>query len=368
MKKTNRIRIIIQNRQKKIRIGRFERGSIENAAGEAFALASAAAFSAVTPGRRRYYEVTVLLTDDAGIKDANHAYRGIGGATDVLSFPYGAPGGGIDFMEPAAGRNVHINNEKNRNVHIKDKNRRSAYICDRKKRLQLGEIMISAERAFSQAEEYGHGFLRELAFLAAHGALHVLGYDHGGGDGPEMDRLTELALQNAGLPREPSGCKDPQRASAGCASPAHTDVKPDLAAANRLAPGAVAPEGFRSGFISVAGKPNVGKSTLINTVCGNPLTIVSNKPQTTRRNVRVILTAPGYQIVFEDTPGLHEPKNRFAEYMVRRAKASVSETDAVLLVTDARDGRLSPQDEDVLRIVGSRGSAPQNPEIGRAHV
>ena len=108
-------------------------------------------------------------------------------------------------------------------------------------------------------------------------------------------------------------------------------------------------EGFRSGFIAVVGKPNVGKSTLINMLCGSSLSIVSNKPQTTRRNARMILTTGAYQLVFVDTPGLHAPKNRLGEQMGKRAIGSVKDADAVFLMIDARDGYLSPEGKETLK-------------------
>ena len=65
---------------------------------------------------------------------------------------------------------------------------------------------------------------------------------------------------------------------------------------------------FRSGFVAIVGRPNVGKSTLVNALVGRKVAIVSDKPQTTRRGVRAVLTTDGYQIVFTDTPGFHKPR------------------------------------------------------------
>jgi len=76
------------------------------------------------------------------------------------------------------------------------------------------------------------------------------------------------------------------------------------------------PEDYRSGFVAVMGKPNVGKSTLINGYVGQKIAIVSPKPQTTRRRLRGILTLPQAQIVFIDTPGIHQPRHKLGEYMV----------------------------------------------------
>lgn len=92
---------------------------------------------------------------------------------------------------------------------------------------------------------------------------------------------------------------------------------------------------FKSGFVSIVGKPNVGKSTLLNAMVGEKVAIISDKPQTTRNTILAILTDDEYQIIFTDTPGIHKPKNKLGEYMVKVANESISEVDAVLFVVDA---------------------------------
>lgn len=94
------------------------------------------------------------------------------------------------------------------------------------------------------------------------------------------------------------------------------------------------PEGHRSGFVAVLGKPNVGKSSLINGLVGQKVAIVSPKPQTTRRTLRGILTLPQAQIVFVDTPGMHEPRHKLGEYMVKSAARTIPDADVVLFVVD----------------------------------
>ena len=89
---------------------------------------------------------------------------------------------------------------------------------------------------------------------------------------------------------------------------------------------------FKSGFVTIVGRPNVGKSTLLNEIMGEKLSIVSNKPQTTRNNIQTILTGEDYQIVFVDTPGIHKPKHKLGEYMVNSAKDSIKEVDLVLFL------------------------------------
>lgn len=90
---------------------------------------------------------------------------------------------------------------------------------------------------------------------------------------------------------------------------------------------------FKSGFVTVIGRPNVGKSTLLNYIMGEKLSIVSSKPQTTRNNIQTILTKENFQMVFVDTPGIHKPRHKLGEYMVKMAKDTFKEVDEVLFLT-----------------------------------
>ncbi|MHB8173075.1 MAG: GTPase Era [Nitrospirota bacterium] len=92
---------------------------------------------------------------------------------------------------------------------------------------------------------------------------------------------------------------------------------------------------FKSGFVSIIGRPNVGKSTILNALVGEKISIVSEKPQTTRNRITGILTLPDAQVIFLDTPGLHKPQGRLNEYMVNVAKEACGEVDIVLFVTEA---------------------------------
>ena len=97
-------------------------------------------------------------------------------------------------------------------------------------------------------------------------------------------------------------------------------------------------QGYRSGFISIVGRPNVGKSTLMNAMMGMKMAIVTPKAQTTRNVMRCILTRGQYQMVFIDTPGIHKPKNKLGAHMVQAARGTFSEVDAVLFLVDAAAG------------------------------
>ncbi len=94
---------------------------------------------------------------------------------------------------------------------------------------------------------------------------------------------------------------------------------------------------FKSGFVSIVGRPNVGKSTLLNYIMGEKLSIVSSKPQTTRNNIQTILTRDNYQLVFVDTPGIHKPKHKLGEYMVSSAQDATKDVDLVLFLSNPCD-------------------------------
>ncbi|MEX0848472.1 MAG: GTPase Era [Ilumatobacteraceae bacterium] len=95
---------------------------------------------------------------------------------------------------------------------------------------------------------------------------------------------------------------------------------------------------MRSGFIALVGRPNVGKSTLVNTLCGSKVSIVSDKPQTTRTRVRGVLTRPEAQLVFVDTPGLHKAVTALGDRVNATAIDSMNDVDAIVLVVDGTKG------------------------------
>ncbi len=92
---------------------------------------------------------------------------------------------------------------------------------------------------------------------------------------------------------------------------------------------------FKSGFVSVIGRPNVGKSTLLNTLTGQKIAIMSNKPQTTRNTIRGVITNEQCQLVLIDTPGIHKPKTKLGEYMVNVAAETMKEVDLILFLVEA---------------------------------
>lgn len=97
-------------------------------------------------------------------------------------------------------------------------------------------------------------------------------------------------------------------------------------------------ESYKSGFVSIIGRPNVGKSTFLNRVIGQKIAIMSDKPQTTRNKIQGVYTEDDAQIVFIDTPGIHKPKHKLGDFMVKVAQESIKDVDATLFMVNADEG------------------------------
>ena len=229
-------------------------------------------------------DVDISVVDADEIKEMNAELRGIDRVTDVLSFQNLA-----DIKLPISAANYPFD------------------VMPEDGSVFIGEIYICEEKAIEQAEEYGHSIEREIAFLTCHGMLHLLGYDHQTEEQEkEMFSLTEEILTGIGLERGKTIKKEEKD--------------------------------FKSGFVAIMGKPNAGKSTLINTIVGEKVSIVSWKPQTTRNKILGIYNGKNTQIVFIDTPGLHKPRNVLGEYMMKSAKTASEGVDCLLYVIDAEKG------------------------------
>ena len=113
---------------------------------------------------------------------------------------------------------------------------------------------------------------------------------------------------------------------------------------------ATQPAGHRSGYVSLIGRPNVGKSTILNAFLGEKLAIISPKPQTTRHRILGVCNLPDAQVMFLDTPGLHKPEHALGRYMVEVAKAAIEEADVLVVIIDGRAG-ITMEDERVFASV-----------------
>lgn len=133
------------------------------------------------------------------------------------------------------------------------------------------------------------------------------------------------------------------------------------------------PEAFRSGFVALVGRPNVGKSTLLNKIVGQKVAIVSSKAQTTRHRIKGIHSEPGSQVVFVDTPGIHKPLHLLGEQLVKTAVDTLADVDLILFLVDARTtaGRgdkyvadlLSKVKKPVLLVLNKVDSLAVDPEV-----
>ncbi|MFM9911492.1 MAG: GTPase, partial [Chitinophagaceae bacterium] len=97
---------------------------------------------------------------------------------------------------------------------------------------------------------------------------------------------------------------------------------------------------MKVGFVNIFGRPNAGKSTLLNVLMGEKLAIVSSKVQTTRHRIKGILNTPDYQIIFSDTPGIIEPKYKLHEKMMQAVKGALEDADLALLLVDMKEDKL----------------------------
>ena len=259
-------------------------------------------------------EVSITLTNDEYIHQMNKEYRGLDRPTDVLSFAF------VDSEEPE--------------------------IEDGPETEVLGDIIISLERAWAQSQEYGHSMERELSFLTIHGMLHLLGYDHmEEEERMEMEEEQRYIMGKLGISRDGKGMILPLAQEPQIALSKGKEIKlEDMIPEPRFQ---IDPKTHKSGFVAVIGRPNVGKSTLINSLIGQKIAIMSDKPQTTRTRIMCVLTQQDAQMVFLDTPGIHKPKHKLGEYMVKAAEGTLKEVDAIIFVVDATE-KFGPGEQYIL--------------------
>jgi len=234
-------------------------------------------------------KVNVNFVSETKIKSLNKSTRNIDKVTDVLTYPY-------------------INLKVGQKLKVQD------YVMDidpEDNTLTIGDIYICSAVATKQAEEYKHSFKREMCFLFCHGMLHILGYDHiEKADETLMIEMQKNILTELGITRED----------------------------------------FRCGFVTIVGKTNVGKSTLINRLVGQHVAIVSPKSQTTRENIIGVYNDKNTQIVFVDTPGYHKRANKIDDEMDKNIAIANQDTEIVLMLISAKQSLQEQFDEMLKRV------------------
>lgn len=217
-------------------------------------------------------EVNLTFVSEKKIKELNNSTRNINKVTDVLSYPY---------TELKVGEKLNMDDYK-------------FYIDNQTNLLEFGDIYICSKRAEQQAEEFGHSLKREICFLFCHGMLHCCGYDHiVEKDAKIMEEMQNKILTKLGITRS---------------------------------------KFFKSGFVTILGETNAGKSTLLNSLIGEHVAIVSPKSQTTRENIQGIYNEENCQIVFVDTPGYHKRANKVDEEMEKQIENAQQDTEIVLML------------------------------------
>ncbi|MBO4494907.1 MAG: GTPase Era [Clostridiales bacterium] len=254
--------------------------------------------------------VDIRLVGSAAIRKLNAEHRSLDKVTDVLSFPV------LDMVDGQLSSDLMPYDFS---------------YDEGKKSLMLGDVVICPERAKKQAEEYGHSLEREMVFLAVHSFLHLLGFDHEHGrDEDKMFSIQEEVLVKIGLPRDPDAAKIKTEKGGVAVSSKSKAEEPDedLHPVGEMLP--------HCGYCALIGRPNVGKSTLLNAISGMKLAIVSHKPQTTRTNISAIYNREDAQVIFVDTPGIHRPESKLSEFMVDSSFRAAKGADVVVLMVDGR--------------------------------
>ena len=256
--------------------------------------------------KEAYVTLTFVTPDE--IREVNSEQRGMDKETDCLSFPMFDIKNGTFSEIPSAG-DYETDEDGN-------------------EALCYGDILINLSAAKTQSEQFGHSFEREVIFLAAHSLLHLFGYDH-----IEKKDETVMISKQKRLMATLGLAFDDELADV-YEMDDHSDEKHDQDDEDEYIPAGT--PCAHCGTVALLGRPNVGKSTLLNCIAGMKIAIVSHKPQTTRTNIRSIYNTEDTQIIFTDTPGVHKPGTKMGGFMVERSFRSAIAADVVLLIADGR--------------------------------
>lgn len=253
--------------------------------------------------------VTLTFVSPEEIREVNSEQRGMDKETDCLSFPMFDIKDG-NFLEIPSAGDYETDEDGNETL------------C-------YGDILINLSAAEKQSEQFGHSFEREAVFLAAHSLLHLFGYDHiEEADEKLMISKQKRLMTAVGLAFDDEIADVYEMDDHADERAGQSDKEDDYIPAG--APCA------HCGTVALLGRPNVGKSTLLNCISGMKIAIVSHKPQTTRTNIRSIYNTEDTQIIFTDTPGVHKPGTKMGGFMVEKSFRSAIAADVVLLIADGR--------------------------------
>ncbi|NJP39471.1 GTPase Era [Oscillospiraceae bacterium HV4-5-C5C] len=277
--------------------------------------------------------INLMLLPSDRIRQINLEQRGIDQTTDVLSFP------AHDLLDGSLRQPLQAWDFELAQDEGWEEGEAGVQPQGDERWFFLGDILLNPERVKAQAAEYGHSEQREFCYLLAHACLHLCGYDHQTGpDEKRMNELCEAALTKLNLTRTDGKSLFETLPPQSATPPAEPDTLPSSPADKRST----------AGFICIAGRPNAGKSTLLNRLAGLPLAITSPRAQTTRQNIRLIVNRPHSQLVFLDTPGLHKPDTKLGERMMEASLAAAREADVLLLLLDCRQDKLTTEETAIL--------------------
>ncbi|MGI6076554.1 MAG: GTPase Era [Fastidiosipilaceae bacterium] len=264
--------------------------------------------------------VTIEFVSPEDMQSINAETRGIDEITDVLSFPMLHVYEGA-LESPLSPGDVHPG-EDGEDV------------------LELGDLVICPKRVLEQAETFGHSERREVVFLTVHGMLHLCGYDHMEADEREkMEIWQRKIMAELGVGRGEDDALLAENLVTDEGTLRGVAEKKDVLAESE----------FRSGFIALVGRPNAGKSTLLNYLSDLKLAIVSRKAQTTRHTIRSVVNTTNAQMIFLDTPGMHKPDHQLGRNMMKNVWLSFQDADIVLLLVDGKRGNITSMEESVIR-------------------
>lgn len=280
--------------------------------------------------------IEICLQDEEEIRFLNKSTREKDASTDVLSFPEWNYVKGLLPQEEE--EEIALSVEQN-----------PAFL---EEGILFGSMSLCLPIVVEQAKQYGHSLGRELAFLMVHSLLHLLGYDHmEEADKEEMEALQEQFMQALGFTRELS-----EEAFFETLQTLNTPALEDFEYEEEDVESFIALDGYsapfdysdipslqeeeedelvHSGFITIIGRANAGKSTLLNRLSGVNIAIVSRKAQTTRHNIRAIVDEKDAQLIFTDTPGLHHADSKLGDFMLEKAWEGLENADLILLLVDA---------------------------------